>query len=326
MRRRTWLRQSAGFAVAATSAPWLLGCSDEPRLTVAFHPWPGYAPLHLADHLGWWEDGPLAARRTASASASRMALAEGHAQAAALTLDETLQSIANGTPLRIVAVFNQSLGADVVLARPGFETPSRWRGARLGLESGAVGQLMADSWLQHHGLPSSHVQAVHLTYDEHTRAWQRGDVDLLVTCEPVASHLRGLGAIRVFDSSQLPAQRPILDVLAVHRDALRQHAGAVRTLVGHIFLAQRHLHAQSLDAAYRLAPWLDLPRSRVWTAFSGLRLTDWVENRRWLIGDPPPMLIAAQSLCEVLQKIPLPATPLPAKLIARQFLPFEEPL
>lgn len=326
MHRRDWLRHSAGLAAAAALTPWLPGCGARTPLTVAYHPWPGYAPLHLARHMGWWEDAALHALPTASSLESRVALAAGRAQAAALTLDETLQSLAEGTPLRIVAVFNQSYGADVVLARPGFESPTRWQGARLGHETGAVGELMADSWLRQQGLTPSQMQMVHISHDRHESAWRRGEVDLLVTYEPVASHLLEQGAIRLFDSSHLPPDRPILDVLAVHRDAVRQRAAAIRALVEHIFAAQRHLFVQPIDAAYRLAPWLNIPHQKVLTTFQGLRLTGWDDNRHWLVGNPPPLRAAAQSLQAVLQTIPLPAPArLPADLIAEQFLPAQEP-
>ncbi len=327
MRRRAWLREGAGLAAVAALAPWLPACGTQAPLTVAYHPWPGYAPLHLAQHMGWWEDVPLRALPTGSATDSRAALADGRAHAAALTLDETLQAIASGTALRIVAVFNQSFGADVVLARPGFETPARWRGARLGHEAGAVGKLMADSWLRQHGLTPSQVQMVHLAYDQHEQAWHRGEVDLLVTCEPVASRLLQRGALRLFDSSQLPPDRPILDVLAIRRDTVRRHAPVVRLLVEQVMAAQHHLYAQPIDAAYRLARWLDQPHQRVLTAFRGLQLSGWAENRRWLIGDPPPLRNAAQSLQHVRQAAALPApAQLPTDLIAQEFLPAQEPL
>lgn len=327
MRRRDWLRCGAALAAAATVAPWLGGCGAEPPLTVAWHPWPGYAPLKLAESLGWWDDGVLHGLPTGSASASRAALREGRAHAAALTLDEVLQAVVvDRLPLRVVALFDLSHGADVVLARPTHAERSRWRGARLGHEQGAVGELMAASWLEYAGLQPDDVTMVHLGFDEHERAWREGAVDLLITFEPVASRLQALGAVRLFDSSQLPEERPIVDVLAVHREAAAGRQRALTTLLQHLFEAQRHLMTLREDSIYRLAPWLDLPRHRVMPAFSGLHLTGWSDNRDWLIGTPARLQRAAEGLAQFMrQRGLLREGRLPANLAAPDWLPVEEP-
>ena len=325
--RRAWLQRTAVLGAGAALAPGLLGCNDEPPLTVAYHPWPGYAPLKLADSLGWWDDGRLRGLPTGSASASRVALAEGRAQAAALTLDETLLAVADGLPLHVVALFNLSHGADVVLAKPGFTDRTRWVGARLGHETGAVGELMTASWLEYAGLRAEDVTGVHLTADEHLSAWKDGRVDLLVTFEPTASRLESLGAKRLFDSSQLPPERPIADVLAIRADAWRRRRAALRTMVRQIFAAQRHLMTLPVDAAYRLAPWLDVPHAAAMLTFSGLRLTNWADNRQWLIGQPAPLQRAAEGLASFMGRVNmLGPLRLPDDLVTGSALPAEEPL
>lgn len=326
MRRRDWLRRGTALAAAAAVAPWLAGCGAEPPLTVAYHPWPGYAPLQLADSLGWWDDGLLRSLPTGSASASRAALREGRAQAAALTLDEVLQAVVvDRLPLRVVALFDRSHGADVVLARPTHVERTRWRGARLGHEPGAVGELMAASWLEYAGLQTADVTMVHLGFEEHERAWREGAVDLLITFEPVASRVQAQGAVRLFDSSQLPEERPIVDVLAVHREAADRQR-ALTTLLQHLFEAQRHLMTLRDDSIYRLAPWLDLPRHQVMPAFSGLHLMVWSDNRDWLIGPPARLQRAAEGLAHFMrQRGLLPEGRLPADLAAPDWLPVEEP-
>jgi len=290
-------------------------------LRVAYHPWPGYAPLRLAESLGWWNGTPfLQGVHTHSASASRAALQSGQAEVAALTLDETLRACAQGLPLQVVALFNLSYGADVVLARPGLPV-NHWRGARLGLEAGSVGELMASSWLQHAGLEPDAIERVHLPIDQQEAAWQRGDIDLLVTCEPVATRLQRAGAQRLYDSSALPPDRPIIDVLAAHRKALLPHTAALRTLVAHVFDAQRHLHYLPEDSSYRLAPWLQLPRTDVLSAFAGLRLLSLSDNRDWLLGSPAPLQRAAAGLAVFLHAHDLlPSATLPDEFIVANYL------
>ncbi|TSE19853.1 ABC transporter, substrate-binding protein, aliphatic sulfonates family [Tepidimonas alkaliphilus] len=326
LQRRAWLRCVALGGSAAGLAAALSGCGREPALTVAYHPWPGYAPLHLADSLGWWDDGQLRSLPTASATASHAALAEGRAQVAALTLDEVLLAHAQGLALRVVGLLNLSHGADVVLARAGFEHPARWRGARLGREAGALGELMALSWLEYADLGVHDVQMLTVRPDEHERAFMDGSVDLLVTYEPVATRLRALGARRLFDSSQLPAQRPIADVLAAHTGALRRQPRALRRLLRHTFQAQSHLLKLPVDARLRLAPWLGVAPAQVMATFRGLRLTRWHDNRHWLMGHPAPLQQAAESLARFLFGVGLLPHPRVApELISPDALPAQDP-
>lgn len=325
--RRQLLRHASALLPAALLPALGSGCSGPSTLTIAYHPWPGYAPLKLADSLGWWDDGRLRSLPTGSASASRQALASGHAQAAALTLDEVLMALADGLPLRVIGLFSLSHGADVVLARPGDTARPRWAGARLGYEAAAVGELMLASWLEFVDMKADALQLMHLPYDQHERAWLAGEVDLLVTFEPVASRLQAAGAVRLFDSSQLPEERPIADVLAVLLPHIGPQRQMLRRLLGDVLAAQRHLLGLPVDSSYRLAPWLDVPRPQVMQLFSGLRLTGWVDNRHWLLGEPAPLQRAARELAAFLQRAGLRAPErVPDAIIVADFLPTEEPL
>lgn len=323
--RRRFLAGGAGLALLA-GLPLLGACASETPLTVAFLPWPGYAPLHLADRLGAWRRAGIAALRTGSASESLAALREGRAAAAALTLDELLRARTGGLRLRAVALLDLSRGADMLLARPDFADPARWPGARLGREEGAVGALMAASWMRQAGLARDRVRLVAVAAEGHEAAWNAGEVDLLVTYEPIASRLLDAGAVRVFDSRQLPPDRPIADVLAVQEHALDRASGHIEALVRSVFLAQRHLKWLPADSAYRMAPWLGLSPAEVMRAFAGLRLTGWRDNRVWLGGDAARLPDAARGLAAFLAENGLLAAAVTTEdLSTADFLPPEDP-
>lgn len=306
----------------------LAGCGRRtPALTVAYHPWSGYAPLQLVRTLDWLAPDRFRALDTGAATESVAALRNGQAQAAALTLDELLQARARGLPLQVVALLDVSVGADAVLGRPGIRTLAQLQGRRLGLETGAVGQLMAMSALESAGISPKAVRLVPLPFGEHVAAWQGGLIDALVTFEPVASRLVRQGAERLFDSRQLPPGRVIADVLAIHADALPDQGEHLSDLLLALFRAQHHLHRMALDAQYRLAPWLGLPPQQVLSAFQGVRLTNWAENRRQLFGRPAPLEQDAAHLGAFMlgQGLLTQSAPLD-DLIASRYLPLEDVL
>lgn len=327
--RRRWLGMAAGASMltALVGAGLLSACAaDRAPLGLAYHPWPGYAPLELARNMGWWQDR-VRAVPTVSASQSVEALRSGQAQAAALTLDEALLAHAGGLPLAVVAVFNVSAGADVVLGHDAITRGGLRPGLRVGHEAGMVGELMAASWLETLGMKRDQIVPVHLTANRHEAAWRLREVDVLVTYEPMATRLVAQGARRLFDSRALPPERPIADVLVVRQDRLAAHAQALNTLMPLLFEGQRHIRELPTDTAHRLGRWLGLPVNGVVDSFRGLRLTGWTDNREWLAGATPRLPSVERALGEFMQAHGLLTTPLRGGPQAEpQFLPLEAPL
>lgn len=287
----TFFRLLAGLALSAA----LAGCGPQKPLSVASHVWPGYEPMFLARNQGWLDRDKVVLAETASATESLRALAEGRVDGAALTLDEVLRSRSEGVPLTVVAIFDISAGADVLLARPEIPSLAALKGKRLGYEPSGTGHLMAVEALRQAGLAEADVRTVPLEAEEHLRAWQENRVDALVTYEPTASQLRRLKARRLFDSRDIP--NTIVDVLVVRRDRLAEGRGeALRHLLAAHFRALAHIERNPQDAAYRLAPRLGLPPGEALAAFRGLLLPDAANNARLLRGNPPPLAMTASRL------------------------------
>lgn len=303
----------------------LAGCVQEaPPLKVAYHPWSGYAALHLVRSLNWLGADKWQPVDTGAAPESVAALRNGHAHAAALTLDELLQARAQGVPLQVVALLDLSVGADVVLGQNSLHHASDLKGCRLGLEIGAVGQLMALNALASAGLKPQDVQQIPLPYSMHEAAWQAGEIDALVTFEPVATRLERTGATRLYDSRKLPSDLVIADVLAVHTDALHQQEEHLRQLIATLFTALRHFHSMPVDSQYRLSGWLGLPPDQVLNAFRGVRLCGWTENREKLSGTPAPLARNAAHLAAFMhQQGLLPERMSTDAVITHKYLPLE---
>lgn len=274
MNRRGFLHASA------LGLTWYLsGCASKVPLGAGIHPWIGYETLFLAREFGWLPSSVELLEGT-TALDSLEALETGKATAACLTLDEVLRARAAGLPLQIALVFNISAGADVLLARPDISTLSDLRGKRIGLEHGAVGGLVLLKALESARLDRASVQTQDLRIEQQISAWQRGEIDAVVTYEPTASRLKRLGARQLFDSRSMPDL--IVDTLAVHRERARNSAAELNRLVYAHFKGLEHLRLYRQDAIYRIAGRQGMEVEEISRALAGIALPTLLANRSLL--------------------------------------------
>jgi NitT/TauT family transport system substrate-binding protein len=287
----------AVLADAVSGCDWM---PDQP-IAVAAHVWLGYEPLFLAQREAWLDAKAAQVVQTVSAAESLQALAQGRVQGAALTLDEMLLARAAGYALSAVLVFNVSAGADMLLVRSDILTLDRLKGRRIGYEQSSVGMLLLAKILELAGLTERDVIIRPMRVDTHVRAWESREVDALITYEPVGSQLLSLGAVRLFDTRQLP--NTIVDVLAMRSDALdASHAKAVRHLIATHFWALDRLRRNPQDTAYRMADHLGLASAGVLAAFKGLLIPDIDNNHRLLDGVAPALQDAGRLLSDAMVK------------------------
>ncbi len=267
-------------------------------LSIGTNVWPGYEPLYLARSLGAFRESPIHFVEYTSATQALRAFGNGTVQAAALTLDEVLSLRQHGIPARVILVFDVSHGGDAILAKPDIASLAQLRGRRVGVESSALGAYVLTRALEQAGLAPSDVVVTPLEVREHENAYRRGEIDAVVTFEPVRSRLLDAGAVPLFDSSQIPDE--IVDVLVVHAGALKDHPEAIETLLRGWFQALVYLRDKPDDATRRMAPRLQLAPDAVLGTFAGLRLPALEDNLLMLGGPAPPLARTARKLSKVM--------------------------
>ena len=294
MNRRTWLTKSSGLllGVPALSCGLLACAAPHEPVPVALNAWVGYALLHLVRELDFVREDEVRLLEFPSNTASMMALVNGQVSAAALTLDELLQVREGGVDARAILVFDESHGADVVMAHPSLTKLSTLRGARVAVETTALGALMLAKLLEKAGLKASDVVKVPLTADQHVRAYARREVDVVITYEPMATQLRAQGAKLLLDTQSLPGL--IVDVLAVRADALPKAQHDLKKLLHGYFRAVAHWREQPEMAARLMSPHQQLTVEGVKQALSGITVLDLELNRAWLDGTLARLLQSAQ--------------------------------
>lgn len=313
--RRRFLKASSVLSVAA----WLGGlggCSASGPIRIASHVWPGYEFLFLARDMGWLKPEDAVLMETHNASESVEHLWSGKVQGAALTLDETLRVIQQGLPLCVVLIFDVSSGSDVLMVKSHIKTMSDLKGARIGVETTAVGALMLKKIMAKAGLLSTDIQVIQLNIDTDMTSWQNNNFDALITYEPTATKIEKLGARRLFDSREIP--NTIFDVLAVRRDAAEQYSQQLQALIGSHFRAQWAWKTNPIDTAYRLAKRLDAQAEDIQMLFRGLELPDLVYNRHMLGGTGNELKALSKEISALIDMDP---SLIPADFFKAAYLP-----
>lgn len=299
------------------------GCTPAKPLVLAGHPWPGYEPLFLARTLGYLPQG-LTLLETPTVQASIEALKQGHADGAMLTMDEILLLRAQGMPLEIVLVFDVSKGADVLLTRPDIGSLGALKGKRIGVEDSALGTLMLTMVLEKAGLSMENITPRRIAYEAHEMAWERGEVDAIVTYEPVAGRLKARGAHQLLSTRELP--ETIFDVLAVKPEAAQAHADGLRAALAGHFKALAYMKQNPWDAAYRVAPRLGVTAEEMIASLRGLELPDLVGNQRYLSGSQGELVRIAQKLSPIMLQARLINAPVnTTQLYSSAYLPGAQP-
>ena len=268
--------------IGALLAPVLICACERPRppLRVGTNIWIGYESLYVAEQQGYLAEAPVRLVTMRNASEVQQALHAGMLEAAALSLDEALNLVEDGLDLRVVLVMDVSHGADVVLARPGIASLQDLRGKRVGVETSALGAVMLQACLEAARLQPRDLRIIDMGIDRHAAAFREGQVDAVVTFEPVRSELLREGATRLFDSSMAPDR--IVDVLVVTTATLERDPGVVSRLIEGHFKAVSFLRAEPLRAAAIMRPRQRLPAEDIVKAFDGVRIPDIAENHRLL--------------------------------------------
>ncbi|MBU1666556.1 MAG: ABC transporter substrate-binding protein [Gammaproteobacteria bacterium] len=316
--RRRFLGRCLAGALALSG---LAACERrEPLLRIASNVWPGYELIRLAAARGYFTRDAVRLIEMPSAVDCIHSLAAGTLEGACLTLDEVLTALAGGVHLKVVCVLDVSLGADVLLARPDIQSLQGLKGRRIGVEQSGSGAVMLAAALQQAGLGTNDVTIIQTPLLRQREAFLSGQVDALITFEPIPTQLQGTDVIRLFSSADIPGR--IVDVLAVRPKALEQSPEAVRQLLAGHFRARAEFLSEPATALPILAGLLRLSPAQVPAAFVGIDLLDATANRQWLGGMPGKLEQTAAGLAQVMRQAGLlRGECLVASLADARFLP-----
>lgn len=288
------------------------GCDNKfiGPLRVASHEWPGYEPLHLARELGFFDEQKIHVYEVPSATSTIRAFRNGYIDVAALTLDEALLLLQDQVPIKILLVMDVSNGADAVLGGKGIETLKDLEGKRIGVESSALGAYMLSRTLAKANLTHQDVKPVYIPFNKHVQAYQEQQVDALVTFEPNKTLIQNAGGKVLIDSRELANE--IFDVLVIRESVIATHQIAIGQLIEGWFKALNYLETQPQNAAHRISKRINISAAEFLNALKDITIPSRAQNKEFLTGNSPQLLVTGQRLADVMIKNQLLARPVDA--------------
>jgi NitT/TauT family transport system substrate-binding protein len=210
-------------------AQWLPRSAQEKPLRVGIGMWAGSESLLLARERGLLPDSRFQWVEVTWPSALSSTLDTGVVDAAVMSLESVVTLLENDEDLRVIAVLDESKGADAVLARGDIRTLSDLKGRRVGVDLRGPGQHLLWEGLTRSNLKMEDIEAVSIVQPEMVDVLARGDVSAVVAAEPWMTKMLAGGAHVLKDSASV--KTPIYRVLVVKTPALEEQREALKELL-----------------------------------------------------------------------------------------------
>jgi len=270
---------------------------EHTTLKIATNQWPGYEPLYLAQHLGFHTKSEFKFIEMNSATEVMNAFNLKKIDIAALTLDEVLLLTERNDDLRVFLVLDISNGADKLIATKSITSLAELKGKRIGVEKTALGAFFTSQILAAANLTDDEVSLVAATHNNHLNMMQTGDIDAVVTFEPVATMLLEQDNHALFDSSQIPGK--IVDVLVTRKNIIERSQHQLEHLVTSHWKALKFIDGNPALASQKMAPRLKITAEQLQQSYDGLTLPDQLANQVLL---STSLMETTATLIDVMQK------------------------
>lgn len=278
------------------------GCSEVPHepLRIASSPWPGYEPLYLARDLGYFDPAKVNLFELPSSDITMESFRNHSTDLATLTLDETLELLHDGMPVRILSVMDISNGADAVMVRPEIKALADIKGKRVSIVNIPLGLYMLNRLLDKAGLERQDISVFPMSESKQEQFYKDGKADVIITFEPVKTKLLEAGAHVLFDSSQIPNE--IFDLLIAHEDVYLQRRDDICAVIGAWNKTRDYMTEHEQDAAQRITRRLGLKVDDYAGLLDGIVLPSRKLNVELLGGEAPRLLEPAKRLALIMLK------------------------
>jgi NitT/TauT family transport system substrate-binding protein len=249
--------------------------------------WPGFGPFFIADEKGFFKRQKLDvqlnifqddSQRDASLLADRI-------DAIGMTVDSLAVFRHRGVDVKAIYKFDNSSGADGIVAKPDIHTIPDLKGKRVGWAPGTTSHFFLAVALSQAGLKTADLSHVALAADEAGTAFAAGQLDAAVTWEPwltkaVETH-RGT---TLLTTRQLPV---IEDVLFFRGSTLKNRHDDIVKFLRACFEAVDYWKAHPDEGSEIVAKRLGLSKSEVNKMLPNMRIVNYEDNVKFFADGGP---------------------------------------
>jgi len=297
LNRRSVMAVGIGFALLG--ALFIAGCtSPTPPVRVATVPWPPYDLVELDSASSFLDPDLVELVHLQTPAEVVRAFRYELVDVMMVTSHFALSAVSELPDTRIIYFVDVSLGGDALIAQPGIDSAEDLQGKRIGIEAAPLGSYLLTRALQNLGLRKDQILIVEIDTPEHLGAFQRGDVDALVTYDPTRARLIEDGAIQLFGSEQIPYE--IIDVVVTRSDVIERRPQALVNLVRAFDAGITAFQANPEEIALRLAPMHELGMGSYLSSLRASELLDLDKNRSLFANPDGPVRRGLLEQCNIM--------------------------
>ncbi|MCU7799406.1 MAG: ABC transporter substrate-binding protein [gamma proteobacterium symbiont of Lucinoma myriamae] len=270
------------FLIIIISMPLLSGCDTQNNehkvLRIGMNTWPGYEPLMLAKEKGFISKN-IKISRVDSATDVIKALRSDLIDVACVTLDEAMMFQATSNePIKIITIMTFSTGGDALIANKSISSMALLKGKRIGVESSALEAFMLSRAVDlTSGLHINELKIIITGYEHHEKEFQEGNIDAVVTFEPIKTKLlQNRNNHILFDSTQIPGE--IIDVMIVKEKNILSKHDALQALINGWYKSIEYINKEPEQSMQMMASYEEISFNEFKTAYHGIKIPTRMET------------------------------------------------
>jgi NitT/TauT family transport system substrate-binding protein len=289
------MRKRAAYAIILLSVLSGLAQADlwfgrsataaETVFRIGFNTWVGYGPFYVAQESGIFKKHNLNVEliRLEGTGERRAALLAKRIDALGSTMDDFVLGLSEGVNGKMVAVLDESKGADGIIAKKGIKSLRDLKGKRIAVQPGFVNHFFLLYMLDQVGIAPNQFQMVPMEPDKAAAALFAGEVDVAVTWEPHLSAIKGKKEFEMITTTaDARAQHIIFDTLVIRDDVLTDRKKDVVELIKAWYEALDYIKANADVSNKILAKEFGMPEKEVAETMEGVSFPTLQENIKFM--------------------------------------------
>jgi len=194
--------------------------------------WPGSYWIEIADQKGWFEEAGLNVQLIDSNPdyyQSLQDMVDGKMDVNGFSLFDIISYKLTGADLVLVINADSSFGSEGIVAREGIADVEDLKGKRVGVDIGIYTDYILGVALDEHGLSFDDIDKVSVLGEQAAEELASGNVDAIVTWEPIISQAVENGGTKIFDTSEISGISP--NGQAFNKSFINEHPEDVQAYV-----------------------------------------------------------------------------------------------